>query len=228
MSALIYSLKRPWWIFYCVSCSGFFLFCFVLVFFSDVGIFHQLVVNTHAFVWNSRILTGKSVFSLRLKEMFKLKKAGDFKVCSIFCENLTSWRDYLPFIKRYNHSFRTEADFNVPNCIFDVKLTSKKNNNKIKKTFSSDTSKELLVGLQTIHSWAGCELLWLQTRQFPWRNYYDWLVKQRLTVGKYKERKCFQRKYLSHLMSRISKLWFAESLVLIKFNHLFKIKPGSG
>ena len=158
MSALIYSLKRPWWIFYCVSCSGFFLFCFVLVFFSDVGIFHQLVVNTHAFVWNSRILTGKSVFSMRLKEMFKLKKAGDFKVCSIFCENLTSWRDYLPFITRYNHSFRTEADFNVPNCIFDVKLTSKKNNNKIKKTFSSDTSKELLVGLQTIHSWAGCEL----------------------------------------------------------------------
>ena len=149
MSALIYSLKRLWWIFYCVSCSGFFLFCFVLFFFSDVGIFHQLVVNTHAFVWNSRILTGKSVFSLRLKEMFKLKKAGDFKVCSIFCENLTSWRDYLPFIKRYNHSFRTEADFNVP--------------------------------------------LWLQTRQFPWRNYYDWLVKQRLTVGKYKERKCFQR-----------------------------------
>ena len=75
------------------------------------------------------------MFSLRLKEMFKLKKAGDFKVCSIFCENLTSWRDYLPFIKRYNHSFRTEADFNVPNCIFDVKLTSKKNNNKIKKRF---------------------------------------------------------------------------------------------
>ena len=185
-------------------------------------------MNTHAFVWNSRILTGKSVFSLRLKEMFKLKKAGDFKVCSIFCENLTSWRDYLPFITRYNHSFRTEADFNVPNCIFDVKLTSKKNNNKIKKTFSSDTSKELLVGLQTIHSWAGCELLWLQTRQFPWRNYYDWLVKQRLTVGKYKERKCFQRKYLSHLMSRISKLWFAESLVLFKFNHPFKIKPESG
>ena len=67
--------------------------------------------------------------------MFKLKKAGDFKVCSIFCENLTSWRDYLPFIKRYNHSFRTEADFNVPNCIFDVKLTSKKNNNEIKKRF---------------------------------------------------------------------------------------------
>lgn len=67
--------------------------------------------------------------------MFKLKKAGDFKLCSIFCENLTSGREYLPFIKRYNHSFRTEADFNVPNCIFDVKLTSKKNNNEIKKRF---------------------------------------------------------------------------------------------
>ena len=75
------------------------------------------------------------MFSLRLKEMFKLKKAGDFKLCSIFCENLTSGREYLPFIKRYNHSFRTEADFNVPNCIFDVKLTSKKNNNEIKKRF---------------------------------------------------------------------------------------------
>ena len=75
------------------------------------------------------------MFSLRLKEMFKLKKAGDFKVCSIFFENLTSWRDYLPFITRYNHSFRTEADFNVPNCIFDVKLTSKKNNNKKKNVF---------------------------------------------------------------------------------------------
>ena len=164
MSALIYSLKGPGEYFIALVVLG--LFCFVLFcfFFSDVVIFHQLVVNTHAFVWNSRILTGKSVFSLRLKEMFKLKKAGDFKVCSIFCENLTSWRDYLPFIKRYNHSFRTEADFNVPNYIFDVKLTSKKNNNKIKKTFLSDTSKELLVRLQTIHSWAGCELLWLQTR----------------------------------------------------------------
>ena len=228
MSALIYSLKRPWWIFYCVSCSGFFLFCFVLVFFSDVGIFHQLVVNTHAFVWNSRILTGKSVFSLRLKEMFKLKKAGDFKVCSIFCENLTSWRDYLPFITRYNHSFRTEADFNVPNCIFDVKLTSKKNNNKIKKNLFVRYVKGTSCRITNNSFVSRLRVVWLQTRQFPWRNYYDWLVKQRLTVGKYKERKCFQRKYLSHLMSRISKLWIAESLVLIKFNHLFKIKPGSG
>lgn len=157
MSALIYSLKRPWWIFYCVSCSGFVLFCF---FFSDVGIFHQLVVNTHAFVWNSRILTGKSVFSLRLKEMFKLKKAGDFKLCSIFCENLTSGREYLPFIKRYNHSFRTEADFNVPNCIFDVKLTSKKNNNEIKKRFRQIRHRNFLSDYKIF---IREPFLWLQT-----------------------------------------------------------------
>ena len=178
MSALIYSLKRPWWIFYCVSCSGFVLFCFV--FFSDVGIFHQLVVNTHAFVWNSRILTGKSVFSLRLKEMFKLKKAGDFKVCSIFCENLTSWRDYLPFIKRYNHSFRTEADFNVPNCIFDVKLTSKKNYNKIKKRFRQIRQRNFLSDYKQFirEPAASCY-------DYKHASSHDGIVKQRLTVGKF-------------------------------------------
>ena len=58
MSALIYSLKGPGEYFialvvlglFCFVLFCFVLFCFVLFFFSDVGIFHQLVVNTHAFV----------------------------------------------------------------------------------------------------------------------------------------------------------------------------------
>ena len=53
MSALIYSLKDPGEYFIALVVLGLFcfvLFCFVLFFFSDVGIFHQLVVNTHAFV----------------------------------------------------------------------------------------------------------------------------------------------------------------------------------